>query len=65
MLNPFELIPKNIDPTLRLVIIGLVSIQLLAFFLYLIVMIYGFLQNKKEELNKAQLIELVEKKKEK
>jgi hypothetical protein len=55
MLNPFELIPKTLDPTIRQLVVVLIAIQLLAFFLYMILMIYTYIKNKK--VNTDQIIE--------
>ena len=50
MYNPFELIPKTIDPNIRMILIGLVSIQFLAFVLFVLIMIYDHVQKKKNSV---------------
>jgi len=51
MYNPFELIPKTIDPTIRNILIVLVSIQFLAFVLFIFIMIYDHVQKKKNRID--------------
>lgn len=45
---PFSLIPETIDPTIRLIVIILISVQFLAFLGYLIVLIREHKQQKNE-----------------
>jgi hypothetical protein len=55
MFNPYELIPKTLDPMIRQMIIVLVTIQLLAFVLYIILMVYSFIQrNKNKEVDQTE-----------
>jgi hypothetical protein len=47
MWNPFDIIPKNMDSNIRLMIIGLVSVQFLAFIIWM-----GFLFNQYLEIRR-------------
>jgi hypothetical protein len=48
MFNPFDLIPKSIDPNLRMFLIILVAVQVIAFILYVSFLIYDHVQTKKD-----------------
>ena len=56
---PFNYIPDNINPTIRKLIISLISIQFIAFLILIITLLYEFCTRKK---NKA--IEIKEQKNE-
>jgi hypothetical protein len=45
MWNPFDIIPKHMDPNIRLMIIVLVTVQFLAFLIWM-----GFLYNQYLEI---------------
>ena len=62
---PFNYIPENINPTIRKLLISLISIQFIAFLILIITLLYEFCtrknnksveikeqKNKKEENNK-------------
>ena len=50
MFNPFDIIPKTIDPFMRNILIVLVSIQFLAFVLFVLIMIYDHIQKKRNQV---------------
>ena len=73
MYNPFELIPKTIDPKLREILIYLIAIQLILFLILICYLIYEFVMYKlgykkyeeqpvKEETSNENLIEEKDKK---
>lgn len=45
---PFSLIPETIDPTLRTIIIVLITVQFLAFLGYMFILIKSFKEAKKK-----------------
>ena len=64
---PFNYIPENISPTIRKLLISLISIQFIAFLILIITLLYEFCsrknnktleikeqKNKKEENNKEE-----------
>ena len=43
---PFDYIPKTIDPTIRKILISLISIQFIAFLILMIVLMYEYCTKK-------------------
>jgi hypothetical protein len=57
-LNPIEyLIPTNIDPKIRGIIIPLVSIQVFAFLMLICYLTYLHLKRKKQNLNEKESLD--------
>ena len=52
MWNPFDIIPKHMDPNMRLMIIVLVAVQFLAFLIWL-----GFLFNEYLEIRRKNRLQ--------
>ncbi len=58
---PFNYIPEDISPTIRKLLIGLISVQFIAFVILMLTLLYEFcttkrnktgeIKNKKEEIN--------------
>ena len=46
---PFNYIPENISPTIRKLIISLISIQFIAFLILIITLLYEFCTRKKNK----------------
>jgi len=66
---PFNYIPETINPTIRKILISLISIQFIAFVILMITLLYEFCTQKKnngkinENINKAEDKEKKEEKK--
>ena len=55
---PFDYIPETIDPVLRKIIVILISVQVVAFFLYIVMIISDHKKAKQSAENKEESNEL-------